>query len=223
MSWGYLGKVPNRGDFLTHNVSGQLRELMFEWLQAALAVSREQLGDAWLDAYMTAPIWHFAASPGVLDEQGVAGTLIPSVDRVGRHFPFVVLGDSGGALLEAWRQPDWASSMEDCILAVLDDTWQEDAWRQRLDSIPLPVAEPVRLQLPGGEGNLALPAGVGEADWLRALLEAHPERMIWWTQGSAYVEPVTLLTEGLPKVGQFAAMLAGQWQTRGWRQGALVE
>ncbi len=223
MHWGYMGKVPNRGDFLTHNILPSVRDLMFEWCQATMAVSREQLGDHWMDAYLTSPIWHFGAGPGVFSEEGIVGTMIPSVDRVGRHFPFVVLADYKGPALEAWRQPEWYSSMEECILAVLDDDWNEDGWRQRVSDIELPVATPSRLRWPSEDGNIMIPGAAGESDWLQALLERRSEMAMWWTQGSAYVEAATLLTEGLPKVGQFASMMVGQWGEHGWQQGTMTE
>lgn len=223
MTWGYLGKVPNRGDFLTHNVQPAMRDMLFEWCQATMAVSREQLGNEWLDAYLTSPIWHFAAGPGVLADEGVIGTMIPSVDRVGRHFPFVVLTGFSGTALDAWRKPEWSSSMEECILAVLDDGWEEDVWQQRLVAIEPPPVTTARLRWPVEAGNLMIPAATDESEWLRAMLERNPELAMWWTQGSAYVEAATLITDGLPKVGQFASMLVGQWQKHGWQQGALAE
>ncbi|TVP60204.1 MAG: type VI secretion system-associated protein TagF [Halomonadaceae bacterium] len=223
MAWGYMGKVPNRGDFLSHNVSPALGDLMLEWCQATLAVSREQLGEQWLDAYLTAPIWHFAAGPGGLAETGVIGTLIPSVDRVGRHFPFLVLSEYTGCGLSAWRQPEWASAMEDVVLAVLDDQWEEALWQQRLAEIALPELVAPRLRWPLEEGNLMLPAAAREEDWLQALLARQSGSAFWWTQGSAYVEAATLLTDGLPKVGQFAAMLVGHWPQHGWQQGTLLD
>lgn len=223
MEWGYMGKVPSRGDFIAHGLPGELRERWFEWCQAALAVSREQLGDQWLDAYLTCPIWHFAAGPGALAEGGMIGTLIPSVDRVGRHFPFLVAGAHEGTLLDAWRQADWFSAMEERALAVLEDSWNETAWYKELAAISGPEAEVSRLQWPEGEGNLMLPGDAREEDWLAAVFGARRGRVLWWSQGSAFVEPATLLTEGLPQVGQFAAMIAGQWREHGWRQGVMVE
>jgi len=223
MAWGFMGKVPNRGDFLTHNVLPCMRDLMFEWCQATMAVSREQLGEEWLDAYLTSPIWHFGAGPGVFSDDGVIGTMIPSVDRVGRHFPFIVLADYQGSALEAWRQPEWSSAMEDCVLAVLDDDWNEDTWKQKLAEIELPEAAAARLRWPSEEGNMMIPGSADESDWLRALLERNRGMAIWWTQGSAYVEPATLITEGLPKVGQFASMMVGQWEKHGWQEGVMAQ
>lgn len=222
MPWGYMGKVPNRGDFLTHNITPELQDLLFEWCQATMAVSREQLGDDWLDAYLTSPIWHFGASPGVFVEQGVIGTLIPSIDRVGRHFPFMVLSEFSGTAFEAWHQPEWSSSMEDSVLAVLDDDWNEQSWQRRLEAIDPPPSSPARMRWPGDEGNLMIPGDVDEGDWLRALIERRRGQAIWWTRGSSRVAPSTLITDGLPKVAQFAAMLAGDWQEWGWNQGVVA-
>lgn len=221
--WGYMGKVPSRGDFLTHNIVPAVRDLLFEWCQASMAVSREQLGKAWLDAYLTSPIWHFGAAPGVIAEPGLVGTLIPSIDRVGRHFPFLVLAGFEGSGLDAWRMPEWSATMEHCVLAVLADDWDESAWQQRLAAIELPPVGPSRLRWPSLAGNLVLPGAADESDWLRALLMRQPGQALWWTEGSAQVAPVTLISEGLPRVGQFAAMLVGQWQAHGWQQGAIAE
>ena len=223
MSWGYMGKVPGRGDFLSHSVHPEIRDLFFEWCQASLAVSRDQLGDDWMDAYLTAPIWHFCAGPGGLAETGVVGTMIPSVDRVGRHFPFLAVADYDGVAMDAWRHPDWAAAMEDCILAVLDDGWEEEPWRQKLVDVALPASDSSRLAWPVTEGNLMIPGAAREAEWLDALLRRQNGLAVWWTQGSAFVEPATLLTDGLPKVGQFAAMMVGKWQNHGWQQAELEE
>lgn len=222
MSWGYLGKAPARGDFIAHNVLPGTRDLLFEWCQSILAVSREQLGQDWLDTYLTSPIWHFSAGPGVILEEGVVGTMIPSVDRVGRHFPFIVLASYPGAGLDAWLHAEWASTMESKVLEVLEDSWDEQSWRQQLEAITQPAAAASKLRWPRGDGNIVLPGSARETDWLRALLERDAGMALWWTQGSASVEPVTLLTDGLPKVGQFASMLAGHWERHGWKQGELV-
>ncbi|MCG8518549.1 MAG: type VI secretion system-associated protein TagF [Pseudomonadales bacterium] len=214
--WGYMGKVPGRGDFITVDVRPDVRDLFFEWCQASLAVSRDQLADRWMDAYLTSPIWHFCAAPGAILDVGLVGTLIPSVDRVGRHFPFLVVREFSGQTLDGWRQPEWASEMEDCILAVLDDGWQEENWQQRLAEVAAPEPSPATMKWPAGEGNLVFPSAGSESDWLQAMLKKDRRNTVWWTQGSAFVEPVTLLTDGLPKIGQFVSMMVGQWPSHGW-------
>lgn len=221
--WGYMGKVPARGDFITVDVRPDVRDLFFEWCQTSLAVSRDQLEGQWMDAYLTSPIWHFCSAPGGMLDSGLLGTVIPSVDRVGRHFPFLVVREFAGQMLDGWRQPEWASSMENCILDVLEDGWHEEVWRQQLSAIEPPEPTSARMQWPTGAGNLVFASSGSETDWLEAMLRKDRRTTIWWTQGSAFVEPVTLLTDGLPKIGQFASMMVGQWHNHGWLEAEFIE
>lgn len=68
---GYLGKVPCLGDFVQDNVTKEFSEHWEQWLQAAIAVSKEQLGDVWQESYLTGPVWHFALSPNIVGDTGI--------------------------------------------------------------------------------------------------------------------------------------------------------
>ena len=46
--------------------------------------------DAWLSLYLVAPVRRFWLAPGLLAGCGWLGVLMPSVDSVGRHFPFTM-------------------------------------------------------------------------------------------------------------------------------------
>ncbi|MET0053448.1 MAG: type VI secretion system-associated protein TagF, partial [Candidatus Thiodiazotropha sp. 6PLUC10] len=87
---GLYGKIPALGDFVTRRLPRSFIAPWETWMQEAIANSREQLGDFWLDNYLTSPIWRFSLSPGICGEQGWAGILMPSVDRVGRYYPFTL-------------------------------------------------------------------------------------------------------------------------------------
>lgn len=52
--------------------------------------SRALLGDRWQALYLTFPVWRFVIPAGVLDPSAWCGTLLPSVDRVGRCFPLTI-------------------------------------------------------------------------------------------------------------------------------------
>src|SRR5688572_18349977 len=87
---GFFGKLPCRGDFLRRRVPEEFVAAWDEWLQLCLTQSREQLGDAWRDAYLAGPIWRFVLAEGVCGTGAYAGVLMPSVDRVGRCFPLTI-------------------------------------------------------------------------------------------------------------------------------------
>src|SRR5229473_1881218 len=102
---GFCGKLPARGDFVTSGLPRRFTEAWHDWLQPVLAASRRALGEDWLAAWLEAPIWRFALSPGICGPDAVLGLWMPSVDRVGRYFPLtfaaVTPGAGAGALIRA--------------------------------------------------------------------------------------------------------------------------
>lgn len=87
---GWYGKLPALGDFAHRRLDPAFVGALDGWLQGCIAESQRTLGQSWLDRYLTAPVWRFVLTPGVLGAQGWAGVLLPSVDRVGRYFPLTV-------------------------------------------------------------------------------------------------------------------------------------
>ncbi|MCW8987126.1 MAG: type VI secretion system-associated protein TagF, partial [Gammaproteobacteria bacterium] len=88
---GLFGKLPAHGDFVQRNLSAGFINTWDEWLQHFIRGTQEQLGEGWLDIYLTSPIWRFMFSSGVIDENNWTGIMIPSVDRVGRYYPFSIV------------------------------------------------------------------------------------------------------------------------------------
>lgn len=121
---GFYGKLPMLGDFVGRRVPERIVEAWDGWLQRAVAASQASLGERWLELYLTAPMWRFFAHRGVLAEQAVAGVMFPSVDRVGRYFPFTVfasLPDDAVGLIVADRCAGWFERVEDLVLAQLEE------------------------------------------------------------------------------------------------------
>ena len=96
---GLFGKLPAHGDFIYRDLPPSFINVWDEWLQGYVGSVKEQLGDAWLDVYLTSPIWRFAFGEGVIDENVWAGIMLPSVDRVGRYFPFSIATKLPAALI----------------------------------------------------------------------------------------------------------------------------
>ena len=175
---GFYGKLPSRGDFLRGGLPRGFTDKWDDWLQQAIAGSREVLGERWLPAWMEAPIWHFILPAGQCGAAPVLGVWMPSIDAAGRHFPLTLarLGD-----LPA--QPEaWLAAAEAIGLDALQHDYGPDELTRRL-------AEPVaRL-----DASLPAEPGHGVATW--------------WTEGSPFVPPQRLVLDGLPDAATFAAML----------------
>jgi type VI secretion system protein ImpM len=106
MITGFYGKLPARGDFVRAGLPRDFTDPWDDWLQSVIAGSRTLMGDAWLPAFLEAPVWRFTLPRGMCGAQAVLGLMLPSVDRAGRYFPltFAALSPHGivGASGEAW-------------------------------------------------------------------------------------------------------------------------
>ncbi len=61
---GFSGKLPARGDFVARGLPRSFAEPWDAWLSEVVPGSRAILGEGWLDAWLEAPIWHFALPAG---------------------------------------------------------------------------------------------------------------------------------------------------------------
>ncbi len=243
---GFFGKLPSLGDFVRREVNPDTVDAWDRWLQAAMTASREALGERWLDLYLTAPMWRFFAHAGVLDELPVAGVLFPSVDRVGRYFPFTVfarLPARSAGLVVADRCAAWFDRVEDLVLAHLDGenhTVEElegavaasgERLAAALDALPTQLGaasyrDPGELlsgcmHLPLGERVDVAPTALA---WLEQSIERSvPGAVYWWSSGSGIIQPSWLITRGLPEPQAYTAMLSGAWGDWPWESGDALE
>jgi type VI secretion system protein ImpM len=231
---GFFGKMPAVGDFVSRRLPRNFLDPWDQWLQTAIASSREQLGDSWLDNYLISPIWRFALSAEVAGPLPYNGIMMPSVDKAGRYFPFTLAAvlPLNANLFEIARDAqDWYESAEAVAISILED---EPPEIELLDS----QIEALGLLTPGdAEGadvEPAASAAAGMKPWyvpvqsVTTLLDALPvmtQRLtekqfgaysLWWSAGSEQITPALLVCAGLPPVQGYAAMLGGGWQEYGW-------
>src|SRR5258708_26503333 len=138
---GCFGKLPARGDFVTRRLTRDFTDPWDGWLQDAIAMSAEQLGEDWLDSYLTAPIWRFLLSSGVCGQMPMLGVMMPSVDRVGRYFPLtlaVTVADTAAPAKTMLTAASWFDGVEQLALSPL----AEDAALDPIDHTPAPIPPP---------------------------------------------------------------------------------
>jgi type VI secretion system protein ImpM len=130
---GFFGKLPARGDFVRANLPEDFVAPLDGWCRESLAASRQTLGDGWEEAWMSAPIWRFLLPQGVCGPYAVFGVWLPSVDKVGRHYPFMLCA-LAGSVVDLELGNSWADTAEAAGLAgVVEDLAHADiaAWLQR--------------------------------------------------------------------------------------------
>jgi type VI secretion system protein ImpM len=118
---GFAGKVPARGDFVHAGLPRDFIDPWDAWQSLVIAGSRELMGEAWLDAYLEAPIWRFILPSGLCGPRAAIGLIMPSVDKVGRYFPltFAALSEAGTPAARDWA--GWLDSAEVLGRGALDE------------------------------------------------------------------------------------------------------
>jgi type VI secretion system protein ImpM len=227
---GMYGKLPAHGDFVFRNLNPSVINAWDEWLQLYVSVSREQIGDDWLDIYLTSPLWRFALSPGVLDEHAWAGIIMPSVDRVGRYFPFSMLRrlPAGASPVNfVLRQQAWYSEIEACCLQALEGRMNVDELLEATSVVGLAPGDRYRPTTHNGEQGDFLVGIPADADDALGCAVSHmldsrlstefASYSLWQSEGSELIPPLMFCSAGLPVAAGVPAMMDGQWQLRGWK------
>lgn len=226
---GLFGKLPAHGDFIYRDLPSGFINVWDEWLQGYVGSSQEQLGDAWLDLYLTSPIWRFALSEGVIDQNAWAGIMLPSVDRVGRYFPFSVatkLPADTNPVDFICTRPNWFQTMQDVSLSALEGQLGIDELVEELnDSFPMKndtyqrgpqilSADKMLVQTAKSE----LSPSVVLPFMLDACLSSNLQSYsVWSTAGSELISPCMFVSGGLPSLNGIAAMMDGRWQEWQWQ------
>jgi type VI secretion system protein ImpM len=227
---GLFGKLPAHGDFIHRNLSLDVVTPWDEWLQHFIAGTQEQLGESWLDIYLTSPIWRFVFTSGVIDAQAWAGVLLPSVDRVGRYFPLTVLTRIPAGLnplVFLAQYNEWFAVMEELTLQALDGELNADDLMQQINSVDMQLDASYTRNPNRTSGDAMVidmefeeqSAATAYAYLLDSLLvqDGH-SYSAWSTSGSERVMPCVFTSRNLPAIDGSAAMLDGRWQHWQWRQ-----
>jgi type VI secretion system protein ImpM len=227
---GIYGKLPAHGDFIFRNLSPAFINQWDEWLQLFVSSSREQIGEDWLNIYLTSPIWRFVLSSGVIDEKIWAGVIMPSVDRVGRFFPVSIVKPVSrhqSVVSFLFSQQEWFQQVESYCLSALDGKMDADGLDLSINQLQEDNREAYQATSNLGESGPCI-IGLEETPEssinaaLPYLLDAslnnqHSSFSLWQTEGSELIGPLIFTTPGLPPVSGIAAMLDGQWQMRNWK------
>ncbi|MDJ0943339.1 MAG: type VI secretion system-associated protein TagF [Kiloniellales bacterium] len=224
---GYFGKVPTHGDFVRRALPKDFLDPWDDWLQSAVAFSKQELSESWLEIYLTSPVWRFALAAGLCGDAVVAGVLMPSVDAVGRYFPMTIAGifRSGASPFHV-ADAGWLAEAQEATLSCLEKDFTLESFDSRLDEIAAEIASQAKGAVTGGLGVRPWPVcakglawTMDAADLERLGTEVYPALLdatarsrlgaysIWWSDGSDRIPPCLRLFEGLPAPSAFIEFL----------------
>jgi type VI secretion system protein ImpM len=218
---GWYGKLPVLGDFASRRLPQGLITAWDAWLQHGMSYSQEHLAAAWLDSYLSAPVWRFVLGERTLDTQLWAGIVLPSVDRVGRYFPLTLCAAlpafsfSAGALAAL---DEWMFALEEVARSGLDPQIAVEDFDARLAACPLPLIHSSPASVFGealARGDIFIPLAAPGAGGLPALLgdvagtasrTLFAHNSLWWC---ANPDGATggFACHGMPSAAVFASML----------------
>ncbi|WP_416274539.1 type VI secretion system-associated protein TagF [Lamprobacter sp.] len=222
---GFYGKLMRNGDFVRRRFPNEVYQIWDPWLQQGMLFSRTALGEHWLDAYLSAPIWRFVLSPGLAGNRLLIGAMMPSVDRVGRYFPITVIHQTPagtGLFSAAYAAESWLDRIEAALLETLEgDGISADVLAERIAS----ASESLSVNLGATAPSSALierDEGIGiqmEADLEMGAISRHLAGLLatrllgepvslWWSHGSNLVTAGARLYRGLPMDTGFARLLS---------------
>lgn len=226
---GWFGKIPALGDFASRRLSPGFISSWDAWLQHGLEASRTSLKEGWLDVYLNGPLWSFFLMPGVCGDPAWAGTMMPSVDKVGRHFPLTIaveLEAQPDVLAAVLSAQSWFAAIERVSLDCLDLGCDTAQLEQRLATTPFPGWHD-DLGLEGGRRmerwwndgsapgfSLVLPGRDGirtvfqEAGLIRQC-QAGGAKSLWWSETPTGGAVQLLGFSGLPAAHDFVTLLGG--------------
>lgn len=231
---GYYGKVSTHGDFVSRGLPASFIDPWDAWLQEAVVSSRQQLGESWLNCYLTGPIYRFALAPGICGENGWLGIVMPSVDSIGRYYPMTIATmnrQNINPFLSMQQEETWFSNIEALALSSLADSFSMELFNDDLnalksnviffsddatrpvDRITKQTSHQAWQRTMGGNQKITEVLPFFLNDFLKDHYFAYS---LWWTKGSELVSPSLLICEGLPPFDGVAAMLDGNWKQWGW-------
>jgi type VI secretion system protein ImpM len=189
---GWYGKLPSLGDFASRRLPAAFIDEWDDWLQGVMAAARDEWGAAWLDRYLVAPVVRFWLGPGVLGEAAWRGIVMPSVDRVGRHFP-LSFAQSDGTLAQALSARRWYGDLDAAARRALDVSFTVDDLERELAAVD------------GGHDGAA--PDVDDERLATMLVSPRAGASVWWCDDAT---PGGLnVYDALPPPRDFARLIGG--------------
>jgi len=236
---GYYGKVPLKGDFISKDLPRSFMDPWHVWVKEALACSKNQLGEAWREYYLTTPLYQYVLSPGICGNKTWIGVMMPSLDRVGRYYPMTLSKTVPGmsnpfTLFETCKT--WLDGAEKLLLSCLD----EDFSVESLD-IGMKQLEPDE----DDEKTITLQKftmhNYEDSAWQIPLLNSEKQNSVypalldsmagtffssyslWRTKGSDLISPSIVISEDLPPYESVTAFIDGNWKKWGWNDEHIIQ
>lgn len=216
---GWFGKLPSVGDFAGKGIPYSIRENVHQWMASGMAALARMRPKDWQSAYRVSPVWHFLVGAGFWGKSPLAGCLAPSIDKVGRCSPLIVLrsfkkGDVSSILPPESR---WLYRVDTALRRAIAERLPVDS----LHSLLAQLAEAEKNEK-NTTGSILSDLGIchetgcddAQKDWfvwpeLPELFKERNGRSFWWSPPSS-VHSLRRITHcGAPDDPLFCSLMDG--------------
>ena len=215
---GYFGKLPVRGDFIQRNLPNEFISLWDNWLQTVISASQKTLNDNWLNTYLVSPIWRFFIT--LENGSQYTGIMLPSVDKVGRYFPFTIatqVKPEHKIISFVNDNADWYYRAEEVALLGLEENINYEQLNQAIDNLSILEKEDHGQSFERTSKAYHVSLNDSTLDIAISRLQSRINKTqttnvsYWWNQQSDN-EGDMICYLGMPDDNIYVAMLDGQWQ-----------
>lgn len=172
---GCFGKIPAHGDFVWQGLPSDFVTPWDNWLQAELLKLKDARQDDWLEVYLQSNIWRFVLRDSRFGSGTWAGVITPSVDMVGRYFPFTIATNVAhhSSVVTAISQLDqWFGHTETLMLDSMQVSAPIDGLMEQVRAITLPLLPERNADGDGvDDGQLWRAQKVDSDPWSTVMLE----------------------------------------------------
>jgi type VI secretion system protein ImpM len=225
MRCGLYGKLPAKRDFVAISTPRGFLDAWEPWMQGGISASRQDLGQAWQEAFLRAPIWRFWLGTELCGTT-VLGAFMSSLDGVGRYYPLTLLAwaEDGEAIPppELDSQDAWFARAEEFLLSQLEHDVPFDSTTAGLEQFEPPACSAAMTDdmIPLARGGTARPVSQRPIDEVFASLRTadharvYASASFWWTIGGEGYAPIALNSARMPDPFLFSDMLTGRFAER---------
>jgi len=223
MRCSLFGKLAAKRDFIALSAPREFLTAWEPWMQSCVSASRDSLGESWLQAYLTAPIWRFWLG-GDICGATVLGVIMASLDGMGRYYPLTLFAyaDQGSAIAppDLDAHDEWFTAAEEFLLTTLDRDVTFEKISEGLDALAAPAQQQPSVEAENmsivRDGVIGAALANRSFSELFALLRAancaniYSAASFWWTVGGGDCQPFGFCCQRMPDPFMFMTMLTGR-------------
>ncbi|MDR1063944.1 MAG: type VI secretion system-associated protein TagF [Azoarcus sp.] len=215
---GWFGKLPSVGDFVGRGMPPPVQAAVHAWMSSGIAALVRTWSEEWRDAYLVSPVWHFAINAGIWGKPALIGCVAPSIDKVGRCSPLMVLRsfDESGVREVLPPESRWQYRVDAAIRRIVGERIAVEGVNGLLAQLMARESE----QASAAAGNILDELGIGDSaagvrkawfSWpdLPALFGERGSRSFWWAEPSPRLPPRQLIHRGVPDEDLFCLLMDG--------------